>query len=77
MNAIAESIKKWSKESKTILNHPDLLESLIQSKMDELEDLFKSLLSFTKKRQVVLEDSISCYQLTQVWKTVHYYSIKS
>ena len=41
---------------------------VIQSKMGELEDHFKSLLSLTKKRQVVLDDSLSFYQLIQVWK---------
>jgi hypothetical protein len=32
---------------------------VIQSKMEELENQFKALLSLTKKRQVVLEDSLS------------------
>ena len=66
---MAESIKKVSKQSKTVLNNPDLHESqvtVIQSKMDVLEDQFKSLLSLTKKRQIVLEDSLSFYQLIQV-----------
>ena len=56
---------------KTVLINPDLHESqvkVIQSKMGELEDQFKSLLSLTKERQVVLEDSISFYQLIQVWR---------
>ena len=39
---------------------------MIQSKMEELENQFKALLSLTKKRQVVLEDSLSFYQLIQV-----------
>ena len=68
---MAESIKKVSKQSKTVLNNPpDLHESqvkVIQSKMEELENQFKSLLSLMKKRQVVLEDSLSFYQLIQVW----------
>ena len=66
---MAESIKKVSKQSKTVLNNPDLHESqvtVIQSKMDVLEDQFKSLLNLTKKRQIVLEDSLSFYQLIQV-----------
>ena len=66
---MAESIKKVSKQSKTVLNKPDLHESqekVIQSKMEELENQFKALLSLTKKRQVVLEDSLSFYQLIQV-----------
>jgi hypothetical protein len=69
VNAMAESIKKVSKQSKTVLNNPDLPESqvkVIRSKMEELENQFKALLSLTKKRQVVLEDSISFYQLIQV-----------
>ena len=68
---MAESIKKVSKQCKTVLNNPDLHESLvkvIQSKMGELEDQFKSLLKLTKKRQVVLEDSLSFYHLIQVRK---------
>jgi len=68
VNAMAESIKKVSKQSKTVLNNPDLHESqvtVIQSKMDVLEDQFKSLLNLTKKRQIVLEDSLSFYQLIQ------------
>ena len=73
---MAESTKKVTKESNVILNSPDLLASLIQSKMDELEDQFKILLSLNKKRQVILEESFSFYQLTQVWETVYYYSIK-
>ena len=66
---MAESSKKVSKQCKIVLNNPDLHESLvkvIQSKMGELEDQFKSLLKFTKKRQVVLEDSLSFYHLIQV-----------
>ena len=43
---------------------------VILSKMGELEDQFKSLLSLTKKRHVVLEDSISFYQLIQVRKNI-------
>ena len=42
---------------------------VIQSKMGELEDQFKSLLSLTKKRHVVLEDSLS-YQVIQVRKNI-------
>jgi len=38
---------------------------VIQSKMGELEDHFKSFLSLAKKRQVVLDDSLSFYQLIQ------------
>ena len=49
---------------------------VIQSKKGELEDHFKSLLSLTKKRQVVLDDSLSFYQLIQVWKKFFHYSIK-
>ena len=67
---MAESTKKVTKESNAILNNPDLLASLIQSKMDELEDQFKILLSLNKKRQAILEESFSFYQLTQVWETV-------
>ena len=54
--------RKCSKQSETVLNNPDLHESqgkVIQSKMEELENKFKALLSLTKKRQVVLEDSLS------------------
>ena len=40
---------------------------VIHSKMGELEDHFKSLLSLAKKRQVVLDDSLSFYQLIQVF----------
>ena len=50
---------------------------VIQSKKGELEDHFKSLLSLTKKRQVVLDDSLSFYQLIQVWKNYFHYSIKN
>ena len=66
---MAESIKKMSKQSKTYLNNPDLHESqvkVIQSKMEELEKQLKSLLKFSKMRQVVFEDSLSFYQLIQV-----------
>ena len=72
-NAMAESIKKMSQQSQTFLNNPDLHESqgkVIQSKMGELEDQFKSLLSISKKRHVVLEDSLSFYQLIQVRKNI-------
>ena len=58
-----------SKKSKTVFNNPDLHESqvkVIQSKMEEQEKQFKALLSLIKKRQVVLEDSLSFYQLIQV-----------
>ena len=68
---MAESIKKISTQSKTVVNIPGLHESLtkvIPSKMGELEDQFKYLLSLTKKRQVVLEDSLPFYQLIQVRK---------
>ena len=41
---------------------------VIQSKIDGQEDQFKSLLSLTKKGRVVLEDSLSFYQLFRVWK---------
>ena len=77
---MAESIMKISTQSKTVVNNPDLHESLakvIPSKMGELEDQFKYLLSLTKKRQVVLEDSLSFYQLIQVWKNYFHYSIKN
>ena len=57
-----EFIKKVSKQSMTVPIHPDLQESrmkVIQSKMVELENQNKSLLSLTEKRQVVLEDYVS------------------
>ena len=76
---MAESIKKVSTQSKTVVYNPDLHESqakVIQSMIGELEDQFKSLVSLTKKRQVVLEDSLSFYQLIQVWKNSFHYSIK-
>ena len=69
VNAMAETIKKVSKQSKTVLSNPELHESqvtVIQTKMEELENQFKALLSLTKKRQVLLEDSLSFYQLIQV-----------
>ena len=68
VNAMAESIKKVSKQSKSVLSNPDLNEgqlNVIQAKMEELENQFKTLLSLTKKRQAVLEDSLSFYQLIQ------------
>ena len=34
--------------------------------MEELENQFKSLLSLTKKRRVVLEDALSFYQIIKV-----------
>ena len=63
------NIKKVSEQSQTVLNNPDLHESqvkVIQSKMEELENQFKSLLSLTKKRRVVLEDALSFYQIIKV-----------
>jgi hypothetical protein len=44
VNAMAESIKKVAKQSKTVLNNPDLHENqvtVIQSKMEELENQFQ------------------------------------
>merc|ERR1719210_2890017 len=60
VNAMSETIKKVSKQSKAALNNPDLNQTqlkMIETKMAELEDHFKALLSLVKKRQVLLEDS--------------------
>ena len=68
VNAMADTIKKVSKQSKTVINNPDLNPQqlkLIETKMAELEDLFKSLLSLVQKRQALLEDSLSFFQLMQ------------
>ena len=68
MNAMAETIKKVSKQSKAALNNPDLNQTqlkMIETKMSELEDQFTGLMSLVKKRQAVLEDSLSFYQLMQ------------
>ena len=68
VNAMAETIKKVSKQSKAALNNPDLNQTqlkMIETKMSELEDQFTSLISLMKKRQVLLEDSLSFYQLMQ------------
>ena len=68
VNAMAETIKKVSKQSKAALNNPDLNQTqlkMIETKMSDLEDQFTGLMSLVKKRQVVLEDSLSFYQLMQ------------
>ena len=70
VNAMAETIKKVSKQSKAAINNPDLNQTqlkMIETKMAELEDHFKALLSLVKKRQTLLEDSLSFFQLMQVW----------
>ena len=66
---MAETIKKVSKQCKSVLSNQELDEGqgkVIQSKMEELENQFKALLALTKKRQVLLEDSLSFYELIQV-----------
>ena len=71
---MAESIKKVSKQSKAVLTNHDPYESLgkvIQSKMDDLENQLKALLSLTKVRQVVLENSLSFYKLSQVRRRIN------
>merc|ERR1719410_2219998 len=53
VNAMAETIKKVSKQSKAAINNPDLNQTqlkMIETKMAELEDHFKALLSLVKKR---------------------------
>jgi len=68
VNAMAETIKKVSKQCKSVLSNQELDEGqgkVIQSKMEELENQFKALLALTKKRQVLLEDSLSFYELIQ------------
>lgn len=65
---MAETIKKVSKQSNAAINNPDLNQSqlkMIETKMAELEEHFKSLLSLVQKRQVLLEDSLSFFQLMQ------------
>ena len=69
VNAMSETIKKVSKQSNTAINSPDLNQTqlkMIQTKMTDLEDHFKSLLSLVKKRQLLLEDSLLFFQLMQV-----------
>ena len=68
VNAMAETVKKVGKQSKTALNNPDLNQTqlkVIETKMAELEDHFKSLSNLVKKRQALLEDSLSFFQLMQ------------
>ena len=83
VNAMSETIKKVSKQSNTAINSPDLNQTqlkMIQTKMTDLEDHFKSLLSLVKKRQLLLEDSLLFFQLMQVssqlyssdWLTLQY-----
>ena len=83
VNAMSETIKKVSKQSNTAINNPDLNQTqlkMIQTKMTDLEDHFKSLLSLVKKRQLLLEDSLLFFQLMQVssqlyssdWLTLQY-----
>ena len=80
---MSETIKKVSKQSNTAINSPDLNQTqlkMIQTKMTDLEDHFKSLLSLVKKRQLLLEDSLLFFQLMQVssqlyssdWLTLQY-----
>ena len=68
VNAMAETIKKVTKQSKAAVNNPDLNQTqldVIETKTADLEEQFKSLLSLVKKRQVLLEDSLSFFQLMQ------------
>ena len=51
-----------SEKSKTVLNNAGMM----RAKMDELEGQFKSILSLTKMRQVVLDDYIFFHQIMQV-----------
>ena len=50
-------------KSKTVLNNAGMM----RAKMDELEDQFKSILSLTKMRQVVLDDYIFFHQIMQIF----------
>ena len=50
-------------KSKTVLNNAGMM----RAKLDELEDQFKSILSLTKMRQVVLDDYIFFHQIMQIF----------
>ena len=70
VNAMAETIKKVGKQSKAAMNSSNhevnqTQLKMIESKMAELEDHFKSLSNLVKKRQALLEDSLSFFQLMQ------------
>ena len=70
VKAMAETIKKVGKQSKAAMNsaNPEVNQTqlnLIVTKMAELEDHFKSLSNLVKKRQALLEDSLSFFQLMQ------------
>ena len=64
---MSESIKKVGKKSESVLNnHGQFKMDRLEDQTNDLEDKLKSLLSLTKERQVVLEDSLFFYQLIQV-----------
>ena len=63
---MAEFIETLSKQSKAFVGSQDLYESHVKvlgSRMDELENQFKALTTLTKNRRVVLENTLSFYQL--------------
>jgi hypothetical protein len=63
---MAEFIEMLSKQSKAFINSQDLYESqvkVLRTRMDVLENQFKALLSLTKNRRVVLENTLSFYQV--------------
>jgi len=67
VNAMAETIKKAQKQAKPLLQSdmdPTQLK-VIQQKLDDLEEQFRSLVAMSKKRQALLEDSHSFFQLIQ------------
>ena len=73
VNAISETIKELSKQSKTVLNSPNLYGDLVmvmQSKMDNLEIQFRALLCLTMTRRLMLENFYSFYQLIQVQRLI-------